>query len=60
MQSEVRQLNLFNIIPDDFFKPLTSKYKSTYIDCLRLIYNTYKSELSFGVEVNYNPSTIHP
>lgn len=47
---EVRQLNLFNIIPDDFFKPLASKYKSTYIDCLSLIYNTYKSELSFGVD----------
>ena len=43
-------MNLFNIIPDDFFKPLTSKYKTTYIDCLRLIYNTYKSELSFGVD----------
>ena len=43
-------MNLFNIISDDFFKPLTSKYKTTYIDCLRLIYNTYKSELSFGVD----------
>lgn len=43
-------LNLFNIIPEDFFRPLTSKYKTTYIDCLRLIYNTYKSELSFGVD----------
>lgn len=43
-------MNLFNVIPEDFFKPLTSKYKTTYIDCLRLIYNTYKSELSFGVD----------
>ena len=43
-------MNLFNIIPDNFFKPLTSKYKTNYIDCLRLIYNTYKSELSFGVD----------
>ncbi|MDD4493165.1 MAG: DUF5716 family protein [Eubacteriales bacterium] len=43
-------MNLFNVISEDFFKPLTSKYKSTYIDCLRLIYNTYKSELSFGVD----------
>jgi len=46
----VTPLNLFNIIPEDFFRPLTSKYKTTYIDCLRLIYNTYKSELSFGVD----------
>ncbi len=43
-------INLFNIIPEEFFKPLTSKYKTTYIDCLRLIYNTYKTELSFGVD----------
>lgn len=44
------QINLFSIIPEEFFKPLTSKYKTTYIDCLRLIYNTYKTELSFGVD----------
>lgn len=43
-------MNLFNIIPEDFFKPLTSKYKTTYIDCISLIYNTYKTELSFGVD----------
>lgn len=44
------EINLFNIIPEDLFKPLTSKYKTTYIDCLSLIYNTYKTELSFGVD----------
>ncbi len=43
-------MNLFQIVPENFFKPLTSKYKNTYIDCLLLIYNTYKSELSFGVD----------
>ncbi|MDR7078410.1 hypothetical protein J2Y03_003462 [Neobacillus niacini] len=47
---EVIIINLFNIISEDFFKPLTSKYKATYIDCIRLIYNTYKTELSFGVD----------
>ncbi len=47
---EVSQINLFNILPEDFFKPLTSKYKSTYVDCLRLIYNSYKTELSFGAD----------
>lgn len=41
---------LFNILPEDFFKPLTSKYKSTYVDCLRLIYDACQSELSFGVD----------
>jgi hypothetical protein len=44
------RLSLFQIIPQDFFKVLTSKYKEVYIDCLRIIYNTYKTELSFGVE----------
>lgn len=43
-------INLFNIVSEHFFKPLTSKYKTTYIDCIRLIYNTYKNELSFGVD----------
>lgn len=47
---EVIPISLFAIIPADFFKPLTSKYKTTYIECLMLIYNTYKSELSFGVD----------
>ncbi len=43
------EISLFNIIPNDFFKPLVSKYKTNYIDCLRIIYNTYKTELSFGI-----------
>ncbi len=46
----VNQINLFSIIAEDFFKPLTSKHKAIYIDCIRLIYNTYKTELSFGVD----------
>jgi hypothetical protein len=46
----VGHVNFFQIVPEDFFKTLTSKYKTTYIDCLRLIYNTYKTELSFGVD----------
>jgi hypothetical protein len=42
--------NLFSIVSDDFFKPLTSKYKRVYIDCIQLIFNTYKPELSYGVD----------
>jgi len=42
--------NLFDIVGDDFFKPLVSKYKRIYIDCINLIYNTYNNELSFGVD----------
>lgn len=43
-------MNLFDVIPRDFFKPLTSKHKKIYVECLQLIYNTYKNELSFGVD----------
>lgn len=43
-------MNLFQIISEDFFKPLNGKHKKIYIDCLELIYSTYKTELSFGVE----------
>ncbi len=43
-------MHLFQVVPDGFFKPLTSKNKATYVDCLLSIYNTYRSELSFGVD----------
>jgi hypothetical protein len=42
--------NLFAVIPEEFFKPLTSKYKKEYVDCIQLIFNTYRSELSYGVD----------
>lgn len=44
------RINLFDIISQDFFKPLTSKHKKLYIDCITIIYNIYKNELSFGVD----------
>lgn len=44
------KINLFEIISEEFFKPLTSKYKTIYIDCVRLIFNSYKTELSYGVD----------
>lgn len=43
-------MNLFDIVAKELFKPLTSKYKETYIACLMLIYNTYRTEMSFGVD----------
>lgn len=44
------EVQLFQIVSDDFFKPLTGKYKTVYVECLELIYSTYKTELSFGVD----------
>ena len=41
--------NLFEVLPMDFFKPLTSKYRREYADCILLIFNTFRSELSYGV-----------
>lgn len=41
--------NLFHVLPEDFFKPLTSKYKTEYADCILLIFNSFKPEISYGV-----------
>ena len=41
--------NLFKILPSDFLKPLTSKYRQVYADCILLIFNTFKPEISYGV-----------
>ena len=50
--------NLFSVLPNDFFKPLNSKYKDQYADCLLAIYNSYKTEISYGVERNSVVSTL--
>lgn len=41
--------NLFQVLPADFFKPFTSKYRIEYADCILLIFNTFKPEISYGV-----------
>lgn len=41
--------NLFECLPEDFFKPLTGKYKREYADCIQLIFNTFKAEISYGI-----------
>lgn len=41
--------HLFDILPPDFFKPLTSKYRSEYADCIMLLLNSFKPEISYGV-----------
>ena len=42
--------NLFSIVGDNFFKPLTSLYKSIYLSCLHIIYDSYRTELSYGID----------
>lgn len=50
--------NLFSVLSKDFFKPLNSKYKDQYADCLLAIYNSYKTEISYGVEREAVVSTL--
>ena len=40
---------LFSILPEEFFKPLSGKYKKVYADCIMLMFNTFKPEISYGV-----------
>ena len=43
-------MKLFNILGEDFFKPLTSQFKILYLECLKIIYDSYRSELSYGLD----------
>ena len=43
-------MNIFEIVGDNFFKPLTSQFKILYFDCLEIIYDSYRSELSYGID----------
>lgn len=42
-------MNIFEIVGNDFFKPLSSPNKAIYYDCLNIIYNSYRTELSYGI-----------
>jgi len=42
--------DLFDVVGVDFFKPLTGYYKSIYLQCLRIIYDSYRTELSYGID----------
>ena len=50
--------NLFSILPQKFFNPLSSPSKEIYADCILAIYNAYKSELSYGVDKESIISTL--
>ncbi len=41
---------LFDIVGGEFFKPLASIYKDYYVDCLNIIYDSYRTELSYGAD----------
>lgn len=43
-------MNIFQIMGESFFSPLSSPQKMVYWDCLQIIYQTYMSEYFYGVD----------
>ena len=43
-------MSLFEIVGSEYFKALTGKYQNVFIDCLEIIYDSYRTELSYGVD----------
>ena len=43
-------MNIFSITGSEFFKALTGKYQNVFVDCLEIIYNSYRTELSYGID----------
>ncbi len=46
----VKDLNIFDIVGADFFKPLSGQNKEIYYDCLSIIFRAYRTESSFGID----------
>lgn len=45
-----RHKQLFQIIPENFFSPLSSPGKMVYWECIEILFRTSSNQLSFGVE----------
>ena len=46
----INKAPLFNIIPDNFFSPLSSQNRLVYWECLCTLFATMGAQLSFGIE----------
>ena len=44
---------LFDIVPENFFSPLSARSKRAYWECICIIFRITNSELSFGIEKEY-------
>lgn len=42
-------MNIFNIIPGNFFNILSSKNKEIYFDCLKILHSLYESKMGFDI-----------
>ena len=43
-------MKIFDILPENFFSPLSSSKKQVYADCIFIIFKQVSTNLSFGVE----------
>ena len=43
-------MDLFEIVGEEFFKPLTSIYRSIYLQCMKIVFDSYRTELSYGID----------
>ena len=43
-------MKIFDIVGEQFFKPLAGQFKTLYFDCLTIIYESYRLELSYGID----------
>ena len=37
-------MNIFDVVGENFFKPLTSQFKILYLDCLTIIYDSFSKD----------------
>ena len=42
-------MNIFDVVPGNFFNIMTSSNKEIYYDCLKIIYDLYSSKLGFDI-----------
>ena len=42
-------MNIFNIVPNNFFNILSSKNKEMYYDCLKILQSLYDSKMGFSI-----------
>jgi hypothetical protein len=46
----MKEINIFEIVPENFFVPLSSQGKTLYIKIISLIYKLVQNGLSYGID----------
>ena len=55
-ENMINKAPLFNIIPDNFFSPLSSQNRLVYWECLCTLFATMGAQLSFGIVMHQGRS----